>query len=711
MSKGLKIFIIAIAVVLSVTAVGVGLGVGLSKNNEPETEVLTVNIDGENVKKVQLEPGDNIYTYISENYAEYTDFNTCGWFVDKSMTHSLTEGDTIAEGENVTVYTRNATLDKLTFTLNDDEATYSVSAKSEDIEGEVVIPRMYTDAESTKTGLVTKVADNGFRAYSSGNFYNITLVVMPNSIEELGEHSFRACYGLTEFYIPEKITTIGQYAFYNSRNITEVLIPDGVTTIGQYAFGNCRGLTDVAIPDSVTSLGEYAFTYCSALTDVKLPTNMEVLPDKLFYECTMLKNITFPENLTTIGERTFGNCPSINELIIPEGVTSIGNQAFYLNLSLTSVTLPSTLTTIASDAFLYDYSIFEVYNYSDLIIEAGSDDNGQVGSYAQYVYNNEDLVNGKPESKLQVIGGIQYVIDGEDFIAVSLMKRKAKDLNVVEIDERTTEIRDYAFHMSYYLEEVVIPENVKIIGESAFDNCRNLMSVTIPEGVMEIGRRAFGQCYSLTSVTIPSTCESIGIDAFRSDPIAEVYNYSAHFNIEYKSTDNGQLGNSARIIYNAEDLTGEIPESRLQIINDVVYYVYEDDFVVLTPVDHYTADIVVLDERTTEIGDHAFEQCQNIDELKIPKNVIMISANAFSSLYNVETVVIDSVYTYVNTTSDKAFCQGYGTGLVGDATTVKVLASIVDNPENTNRWLNGTAWTKSESADGDGYYTYTRVVA
>ena len=43
------------------------------------------------------------------------------------------------------------------------------------------------------------------------------------------------------------------------------------------------------------------------------------------------------------------------------------------------------------------------------------------------------------------------------------------------------------------------------------------------------------------------------------------------------------------------------------------------------------------------------------------------------------------------------------------ATTVRVLASIVDNPENTNTWLNGSAWTKSESAEG-GYYTYTREI-
>lgn len=703
MSKTLRITLIVTAIVVVLAALGFGLGFGLTRKDQGK---LTINVDGENVEKIQLEPGDNVYDYVMENFSSYTDFNTCGWFVDESMTTSLTNDTKI--NENMTIYTRIATMDKLKFTLNDDEATYSVSAVSEDITGEVVIPRMYNDAETSKSGLVTRVADNGFRAYSSsGNLYNITLVVMPNSIEELGEHSFRACYGLTEFYIPENVTTIGQYAFYNSRNITEVLIPDGVTTIGQYAFGNCIGLTDVAIPDSVTSLGEYAFYYCSALTDVKLPTNMEVLPDRLFDQCTMLKNITFPENLTTIGTRTFGAC-SIEELIVPEGVTSIGSQAFYMNLPLTSVTLPSTLTTIASDAFYMANSITEVYNYSDLVIETGSDENGQVGTYAQYVYNAEDLANGKPESKLQTIGDIQYAIDGEDFVAVSLMKRKAKDLKIVEIDERTTEIKDCAFRMSYFLEEIVIPESVKIIGDMAFDNCRNLKSVTIPEGVTEIGNNAFMQCYSLTKMVIPSTCETIGTNAFASDPIGEVYNFSTHFNIEYKSTDNGQLGNSARIIYNAEDLAGGVPESRLQIINDVVYYVYENDFVALTPVDHYTADIVVLDERTTEIGDHAFEQCQNIDELKIPKNVNLISANAFSELYNVETVIIDGVYTYVNVTSDKAFCQGYGTGLVGDATIVKVLASIVDDPENTNNWLNGSAWTKSE-VDEEGYYTFTRV--
>lgn len=64
------------------------------------------------------------------------------------------------------------------------------------------------------------------------------------------------------------------------------------------------------------------------------------------------------------------------------------------------------------------------------------------------------------------------------------------------------------------LEEVVLPQSVKIIDENAFRGCSALKAVNIPSDVVSIGREAFKGCASLQSVTIPVTVTDIGVEAF-----------------------------------------------------------------------------------------------------------------------------------------------------------------------------------------------------
>ena len=64
------------------------------------------------------------------------------------------------------------------------------------------------------------------------------------------------------------VTGIVYPAFTDCTGLTDVTIPDSVTSIGSSAFYHCTGLTDVTIPDSVTGIGSYAFAYCYGLANV-----------------------------------------------------------------------------------------------------------------------------------------------------------------------------------------------------------------------------------------------------------------------------------------------------------------------------------------------------------------------------------------------------------------------------------------------------------
>jgi len=55
------------------------------------------------------------------------------------------------------------------------------------------------------------------------------------------------------------VTAISSWAFDDNTKITSVVIPDSVTSIGGYAFESCTSLTSVEIGDGVTSIGNNAF--------------------------------------------------------------------------------------------------------------------------------------------------------------------------------------------------------------------------------------------------------------------------------------------------------------------------------------------------------------------------------------------------------------------------------------------------------------------
>lgn len=64
--------------------------------------------------------------------------------------------------------------------------------------------------------------------------------------------------------------------------------------------------------------------------------------------------------------------------------------------------------------------------------------------------------------------------------------------------------------------EYAIPEGIKIVGKKAFYECTALKQVTIPDGVTTIEEAAFRLCSNLTSVVLPDSVTSVGDSAFHS---------------------------------------------------------------------------------------------------------------------------------------------------------------------------------------------------
>ncbi|NLW73799.1 MAG: leucine-rich repeat domain-containing protein [Clostridiales bacterium] len=249
--------------------------------------------------------------------------------------------------------------------------------------GSIVIPAEYAGKP------VTRIASGAFEG-----MLNITSVLLPDSIIEIGDRAFMSCSGITSINIPDSVKKIGQAAFYGS-GLKTINIGSGVNEIGQNAFGNCTKLESIIVSkanttyadesgvlysfdrtelirypagrtdenytiyNTVTHVRNFAFSYSQHLKSVTVGKSVVSLGDYTFLSCKKLENISLNQSLTFIGANTFDSCTSLTSVTIPEGVKTIGyldgeiecGGSFIGCTALTEVNLPSTLVAIYQRSF------------------------------------------------------------------------------------------------------------------------------------------------------------------------------------------------------------------------------------------------------------------------------------------------------------------------------------------------------------------------
>ena len=206
---------------------------------------------------------------------------------------------------------------------------------------------------------LTIIPENAFNGSA------IVSILIPNSVESIGNKAFYWCSSLASVSLPMSLTSIGDSAFSGcSAMACDLILPAKLQTIGQYAFNACSKLTgSLTIPDSVVSLGEYAFSKCSGFTGtLTFGTGLTEIPDYCFHGCSGFRgNLIIPDQITRIGIESFYKCTGFKGyLTIGSGITSIEYGAFtydrytatnrwdYLSLSFSKIyckaTVPPTLT-------------------------------------------------------------------------------------------------------------------------------------------------------------------------------------------------------------------------------------------------------------------------------------------------------------------------------------------------------------------------------
>ena len=123
------------------------------------------------------------------------------------------------------------------------------------------------------------------------------------------------------------VVSLGNNAFKGASNITSVVIPESIKEIGLWAFSGCTSLSNVNL-GNVEKLSDKAFNNCTALTSIKLPKTLtKIASGAPFSGCTNLKHIELEDGMTVIPNYVCASTP-ITEITIPNTVKEIGLWAF-----------------------------------------------------------------------------------------------------------------------------------------------------------------------------------------------------------------------------------------------------------------------------------------------------------------------------------------------------------------------------------------------
>ena len=202
--------------------------------------------------------------------------------------------------------------------------------------------------------------------------------------------------------------------------------------------------------------------------------------------------------------------------------------------------------------------------------------------------------------------------------------------------------------------EYSIRKGVKVIGNSAFWLCSSLTNINIPNSVTNIGDSVFAWCSSLFNINIPSSVVNMNGNPFcdwngdlHNDSKAFIYEQQVLFNkdkttlITYRSKDtNYIIPNSVTNIgdhafYNCESLTNiNIPNSVTNIGNDAF-----SNCESLTSIN--------IPNGVTNIGSFAFDGCNSLTNINIPNNVTNIEDGAFLGCESLTSINIPNSVTNI----------------------------------------------------------------
>lgn len=464
---------------------------------------------------------------------------------------------------------------------------------------------------------------------------------------------------IPETYRGKPVTAIGKKAFFNKSDVDTVTLHDNITSIGDFAFANCSYLTSVNLPAGLTHIGENAFSSCRVLeVDMVIPDGVTEIPASAFAYCAKLPKVTIGSGVERIGKNAFADCRALTEIVIPNGVKKIDEHAFSNCEKVESLTIGNGISEIAAYAFA-GLPLVEDVTLADSVKTIG-----EGAFYKCTALKNVTLGNGIEVIHLAAFDFTKVWEESdtnEVYVGNWFLGLNDPSATSITFKEGTVGLANYALSSNASIEDLFLPDSIKIIGacafagakinsivigagveiiqQQAFESCENLTRVILGSYDLDLGELissklhtiesyAFRGCSSLEKIDIPDTVKTIGSYVFRDTGIWENASsgvvYAGNWIVDYNDNLRGDVtvaddtvGISNYAFYKCRTLTSITVPSSVKHIGRAAFY----QCVALRSVS--------LPEALEVIEDYTFYHCDQLKGFTLPPMLKSIGRSAF----------------------------------------------------------------------------------
>jgi len=572
-------------------------------------------------------------------------------------------------------------------------------------------------AVSNCQSLETVYLPEGLTTIGKECFFNdisLKSVYLPDSVTSVGICVFQECSALTSVRFSSNMDTISQQMFYKCTSLESIVIPGNIQRIDLNAFNGCTSLKYAFFNEGIKVIHEYAFQDCTSLTSVALPNSIKDLGRGVFHGCTSLESISLPfagasyswmgdvltDDNIEIGGKPDNSVGNDNDLLVDTTNDKIFRKIdgkWYSQLQFVHIgeSTPGDITyghgapTPASGNSFYvdvdNYDFYEIDNTDPNVWH-------KIGNldilFAKFAYifvspngnatfdtfNNDTLSNLKT---VVITKGSynqtydRYFIQEDSFMGCADIEYISLPKDVYTIDDNAfkgcTSLKTVTFENNAILESfgidsfkgcssltsIVIPDGVVYIFDNAFMDCTALKYVIFQDNshVETIYKQAFANCTSLESIIIPSSVTELQIGCFQS--CSSLKSITVPF-VGSNATSNAYayLGH----IFGATNYSG----------NNTY-----------TPASLKTVEVT----GDTDLGEYAFNNCQNIETILISGNPSQIGNRAFAYTYALKTIKLPFIGRSADDTGSYGRLQSIFNGNV--SSTIETI--ILTGANGTNR--------------------------